>query len=68
MCETQEMIAKTIGGDDADLRAGLLGATMMGLTLGRYLLELPAVKAASPEEIERVMLPVLAALVDPATS
>jgi AcrR family transcriptional regulator len=64
MCETQEMIAKTIGGDDADLRAGLLGATMMGLTLGRYLLELPAVKAASPEEIERVMLPVLRALVD----
>ncbi|MCU1621231.1 MAG: transcriptional regulator, TetR family [Frankiales bacterium] len=65
MCETQEMIARTIGGDDAELRAGLLGSTMMGLILGRYLLELPAVKAASREDLERVLLPILEALVNP---
>jgi AcrR family transcriptional regulator len=65
MCETQAMIASTIGGDEAELRAGLLGAAMMGLTLARYLLELPAVKAASREDIERIMLPVLRSLVDP---
>lgn len=65
MCEPQAMIAKTIGGDDAELRAGLLGATMIGITIAKYLLEIPAVKAASREEIERVMVPVLTALVHP---
>ena len=65
LCETQAMIAKTIGGPDAELRAGLLAAAMMGLTMGRYLLELPALKAASREDIERVLVPVLEQLVSP---
>lgn len=65
MCEPQAMIAKTIGGDEAELRAGLLGATMIGITIAKYLLEIPAVQAASREQIERVMAPVLKALVDP---
>lgn len=59
MCETQSLIAKTIGGDDAELRAGLLASTMMGLVMGRYLLELPAVAQASREDLERVLAPVL---------
>jgi AcrR family transcriptional regulator len=63
MCETQALIAKTIGGDDAELRAGLLASTMMGLVLGRYLLELPALVSASREDIERVLLPVLEQIV-----
>jgi AcrR family transcriptional regulator len=66
MCEPQAMIAKTIGGPDAELRAGLLGATMIGLTIAKYLLEIPSVAGASREDIERVMLPVLKALADPA--
>lgn len=65
MCEPQAMIAQTIGGEDAQLRAGLLGATMIGITIAKYLLEIPAVAAASREEIERVMAPVLKALVEP---
>lgn len=65
MCEPQAMVAQTIGGDDAELRAGLLGATVIGITIAKYLLEIPAVKAASREDIERIMIPVLAALVDP---
>ena len=65
MCEPQAMIAKTIGGPEAELRAGLLGATMIGMTIARYLLEIPAVKDASREDIERVMAPVLRALVEP---
>ena len=65
LCEPQAMIAKTIGGDDAELRAGLLGATMIGITIAKYLLEIPAVAGASREDIERIMLPVLKALVDP---
>jgi AcrR family transcriptional regulator len=68
MCESQAMIAKTIGGDDADLRAALLGSTMIGLILGRYLLELPALTGASQEDIERVMAPVLEQIVTPTTS
>jgi AcrR family transcriptional regulator len=65
MCEPQAMIAKTIGGDDGELRAGLLGATMVGITIAKYLLKIPAVESASREDIERVMGPVLKALVDP---
>ena len=65
MREPQAMIARTIGGADAELRAGLLGATVIGVTIARYLLEIPAVRAASREDIERVMEPVLRALVEP---
>jgi AcrR family transcriptional regulator len=65
MREPQAMIAQTIGGDDGELRAGLLGATMIGVTIAKYLLEIPAVAAASPEDIERIMAPVLKALVQP---
>jgi AcrR family transcriptional regulator len=67
MCEPQAMIAKTIGGPDAELRAGLLGAAMIGTMIVRYLLEIPAVATASREDIERIMAPVLKTLVDPDT-
>jgi AcrR family transcriptional regulator len=67
MCEPQAMIAKTIGGDDAELRAGLLGATMIGMTIAKYLLGIPPVATASRDDIERIMTPVLKELVDPGT-
>jgi hypothetical protein len=38
---------------------------MIGTTIARYLLEIPAVAEASAEDIERVLEPVLKALVDP---
>jgi AcrR family transcriptional regulator len=66
MAEKHWRVAATIGGPDAELRAGLLGAVMIGTTIARYLLEIPSVAAASPEEIERVLEPVLKALVGPA--
>ncbi len=66
MCERAAGVARTLGDDpDADLRAGLIGACLMGLGMARYLIELPAVAGASREEIERLMEPVLRALVDP---
>lgn len=65
MCDRAAGVAETLGGDDADLRAGLLGACMMGLGMARYLIALPAVANASQEEIERLMAPALRALVDP---
>jgi AcrR family transcriptional regulator len=65
MCDRAAGVARTIGGDDAELRAGLLGACMMGLGLARYLLEIPAVADASSEDVVRLMEPALRALVDP---
>lgn len=65
MQEKHARLAATIGGPDGELRAGLLGAVMIGTTIARYLLEIPAVAAASREDIERVLEPVLRALVEP---
>lgn len=65
LCESQVMLAKTIGGDDGALRAGVLGACMIGLIISRYMLEVPEVAGASREDIERVLGPALKALVDP---
>lgn len=65
MCEPQAMVAATIGGEQGELRAGLLGATMIGITIAKYLLKIPVVAGASREQIEQIMTPVLQALVDP---
>ena len=65
MCDRATAVAGAIGGDEAELRAGLLGACMIGLSMARYLLEVHAVANASPEDVQRLMEPVLRALVDP---
>lgn len=65
MCERSDAVARVIGGDEAELRAGLVGACMIGLGMARYLLELPAVAGASREDITRLLEPALRALVDP---
>lgn len=65
MCESQAQVASTIGGPDAELRAGVLGACMIGLMLARYMLEIPEVASASREDLERVLRPVLKEIVDP---
>lgn len=65
MCDSQGLLAKTIGGEDADLRAGVLGACMLGLMVSRFLLEIPDITAASREDIERVLGPALKVIVDP---
>ena len=65
MCERAAAIATTIGGDEAQLRASLLGACMIGLGMARYVLELPGLADASREDVVRLMEPALRALVDP---
>lgn len=65
MCDRAASVARTIGGDEAELRAGLFASCLIGLSMARYLLEIPAVVAASPEDVVRLMEPVLLALVDP---
>ncbi len=58
-------VARAIGGADAELRAGLMAACLMGLGLARYLLEIPAVAGAPRADIERLLEPALRALLDP---
>ena len=65
MCERVAGVARTLGGDDAELRAGLIGACMMGLTMARYLLEIEPVASASRADLERLLEPALRALSDP---
>ena len=65
MCDRVIGVARAIGGEDAELRAGLLGACMMGLMMSRHLIEFEPVASASRADIERLFTPVLRALVDP---
>jgi hypothetical protein len=58
-------VAWTIGGDDAVLRAAVLNATTLGLTIARYLLEDPVLAEASRGDLERIMGPALQAIAHP---
>jgi AcrR family transcriptional regulator len=65
MGPTQAQVARSIGGDDAALRAAVLNACTLGLTIARYLLEDPVLSEASRDDLERVMGPALRAVVEP---
>lgn len=65
MAEAQARVAATIGGPDAELRAAMLNALALGVTISRYLLEVPAAAAADPADLERVLAPAMRALIDP---
>ncbi len=49
---------------DAELRAALVGACLLGLALSRHVLEVPQVAAASRGELERLVEPALRAIVE----
>ncbi|MFD0344528.1 TetR/AcrR family transcriptional regulator [Streptomyces sp. NPDC127117] len=57
-------ISDVIGGDDAELRAALTVSTLLGITIGRHLLELDPLRTVNPERIADVMKPCLEALTD----
>ncbi len=65
MCDRAAAVARALDGDDAELRAGLVGACMIGIGMARYLLEIPPLAGASREDVQRLMEPVLRALVHP---
>ena len=65
MCERRNAVAAALTGDDVELRAALFGACMIGLGMARYLIKLQPVAGATPEQLHRLMGPVLQALVDP---
>ena len=67
MCERRDVVAAALEGDDAELRAGLFAACMVGLGMARYIIEMEPVASASAEDLHRLMEPVLRALVDPPT-
>ena len=65
MCDRTASVAATLEGDDAELRAGLIGACMMGLSLARYVIEIEPLASASRSDVERLFLPAIRALVEP---
>ena len=64
MCDRVAAVARTIGGPDAELRAGLIGACMVGLTMARHVLQMEPVASASSEDVARLLEPALRALVE----
>jgi AcrR family transcriptional regulator len=65
MCERKNAVAAQLAGPDAELRAGLFAACMIGLGMARYVIKLEPVASASPDELRALMEPVLQALLDP---
>lgn len=63
MCDRMAAMARTIGDDDAELRAGLLVACVMGLSMARHVLGVEPVASASRGDLERLLEPALRALV-----
>ncbi|MEO3875336.1 TetR family transcriptional regulator [Nonomuraea sp. B12E4] len=61
-------LAEAISGEDARLRAALVTMIMVGVTVGRQLLELDELRGASPEDIARLLRPSLRALTGPEAS
>lgn len=64
MAPAQATVATTIGGDDAELRAAVLNACTLGVTIARYLLKVPAMAQAEQSDLERILRPALSALTE----
>ena len=52
-------MARVVAEDERPLRAALVGTQMGGLLLGRYLLGIPAVRDATPQQLVAVIGPVI---------
>lgn len=67
MCDRIAAIRSAMDGPDAELRASLFGACMMGLMMTRYLIQSEPLASAAREDVVRLFEPVLRALVEPPT-
>jgi AcrR family transcriptional regulator len=65
MCDRLRAVRGALDGDDAELRAGVFGAVMIGVAMTRYVMGVEPLCSASPEALRRVVEPVLRALVHP---
>jgi hypothetical protein len=63
MSGQQQQVAALMRGEDAVLRAGLIGALTIGVVIGRHLLQLDGLRDASPEEITALLQPLINDLV-----
>ncbi len=52
-------LARRVGASNPELRAGLLGSQIVGLTFGRYVVGLPALVAADRDQLVAALAPVL---------
>ena len=57
MTERQRQAAHHLAADDAQLRAGLIGAVTIGVVISRHLLGLDAVRDAAPQRIVELLRP-----------
>ncbi|MCX4090997.1 TetR/AcrR family transcriptional regulator [Nocardia sp. alder85J] len=55
MVSRQQQAAQHLAGDDADLRAGLIGALTIGVVIGRHLLRFDGLADADPERITALL-------------
>jgi AcrR family transcriptional regulator len=55
MITRQRQAAHHMAADDADLRAGLIGALTIGTVIGRHLLRLDGLREAAPERITALL-------------
>lgn len=59
---TEQQLAEAIGGADAALRAGLVGAITLGVVIGRHLVRLNGLQDIDPERIVDMLRPHIHAL------
>ncbi|MFC9688871.1 TetR family transcriptional regulator [Kribbella sp. NPDC056951] len=63
MSPAQAAVASTIGGADGELRAAVLNACTLGVTIARYLLQDPVLAGADRADVERILQPALQSIV-----
>lgn len=63
MIGQQRQVAALMPGDNAVLRAGVIGALTIGTVIGRHLLEFDGLADATPAEIAAVLRPLITSLV-----
>jgi AcrR family transcriptional regulator len=61
----QTTLERALGGPDAAQRAGVFLALVAGLQVMRQMLSIASLADADPHELERLLLPLVRALVDP---
>ncbi|MCG5218551.1 TetR/AcrR family transcriptional regulator [Streptosporangium soli] len=63
--EAIDQIVPTLDGPDVRLRAALVGAVMFGITSHRHLLRMPDLAEADVDDVLRLAVPLIRALLDP---
>ncbi len=59
----QEQVARAIPGDEANLRAAIISAVTIGVTLSRHLIKSPDLADADPDQVVALLRPALLSLV-----